>query len=296
MTRDRILITGANGELGRTLLRELGPQTAIAATRTGAAPLPEFEHAPLGPDGAPPADALARCRAVINAAGSVTGDQAALDAANVRLPLTIATSAKAAGVAKMVQVSSFAILGTTEYIDGATPEQPVSAYGRSKAEGDRAILALADDGFAVESLRLPFMFSATKPGLLSPLLTLATKMRILPVTSGNPFRRSMLTYGGAAKQLADCAATDHSGKSFAADPLLFDYPLFTSILADEAGVRVRILTIPQAIASGVDRLLPAVGRRLFRSSILDTQANRARGGHLGLENELRRLVRARYNK
>lgn len=296
MTGDRILVTGANGELGRALLREIGPQAAIAATRTGAAPLPGFEHVPLGPDGAPPADALARCRAVINAAGSVTGDAAALDAANIRLPLTIARAAKKAGVPKMVQVSSFAILGTAEHIDERTPERPVSAYGCSKGEGDREIQKLAGDGFAVESLRLPFMFSAAKPGLLAPLLRLATRIRALPVASGNPFRRSMLTYSGAARQLADCAATDNSGKSFAADPLLFDYPLLTSILAEEAGLKVRVLAVPQLIASGIDRLLPAVGRRLFRSSVLDPQANRARGEQLGLENELRHLVRTRYDK
>ncbi len=296
MNSGSILVVGANGELGRALLHELGPGIAIAATRNGESPLPGFEHARLGVDGAPPPNALERCRAVINAAGSVNGDNAALDAANIRLPLAIARAAKAAGVAKMVQVSSFAILGTADHIDDRTPERPISAYGRSKAEGDREIQALAGDAFAVESLRLPFMFSATKPGLLSPLLALATRARVLPMASGTPLRRSMLTYAGAAQQLADCAVTGHSGKSFAADPLLFDYPLFTSILADEAGVKVRLLAIPQAIASGIDRLLPSVGRRLFRSSVLDPHANRAHGQQLGLENELRQLVRARYYK
>lgn len=296
MTRDRILVTGANGNLGQAVLRHLGPERAIAATRTGKAALPGFEHVGLTADGVPPADTLARCRAVINAAGSVAGDDAGLDAANIRLPLSIAGAAKAAGVSKMIQVSSFAILGVAEHIDHQTPERPISAYGRSKAEGDRAILALADEGFAVESLRLPFMFSAEKPGLLSPLLALAGRTRLLPSVSGNPLCRSMLTYTGAAGQLVECAMTTGSGKSFAADPLLFDYSLLTAILAEEADLKVRLLPVPGFVASTIDSLVPAIGRRLFRSSILAPQANRARGQQLDLESEIRRLVKARYKK
>lgn len=295
MTRDRILVTGANGNLGQAVLRYLGAERAIAGTRAGKTALPGFEHVALPPDGVPPAEALARCRAVINAAGSVAGDDATLDAANVRLPLSIAGAAKGAGVPKMVQVSSFAILGAAEHIDHRTPERPISAYGRSKAEGDRAILALADERFAVESLRLPFMFSAEKPGLLAPLLTLAGTARLLPSVSGHPLRRSMLTYTGAAGQLVECAMEPGSGKSFAADPLLFDYSLLAAILAEEADLTVRFLPVPRFLASIVDTLAPAIGRRLFRSSILDPQANRARG-RLDLESEIRRLVKVRHKK
>jgi hypothetical protein len=296
VTRSRILITGANGNLGQALLRHLGPELSIAATRDGKTVPPEFEHVALTPDGVPPTDALERCRAVINAAGSVKGDEAALDAANIRLPLSIAAAAKAAGVPKIVQVSSLAIHGTTELIDHQTPERPINAYGRSKAAGDRAIKDLIDEGFAVESLRLPFMFSVKHPGLLSPLLTLASTARILPSVSGAPLRRSMLSYKSAAGQLVDCAMAERSGISFAADPLLFDYPLLISILAEEANINVRLVPVPRAVATAIDKLLPAIGRRLLRSSILASDANRANGQRLDLEGEIRGLVRERYRK
>lgn len=296
MSRNSILVVGANGELGRTLLHELGPGVAIAATRTGQSPLPGFDHAQLGADGAPPTDTLERCRAVINAAGSVTGDDAALYAANIRLPLAIAGAAKAAGVAKMVQVSSFAIAGVAEHIDASTPERPINVYGRSKAAGDREILAIAGDGFAVECLRLPFMFSAARPGLLSPLLSLSDRLRLLPGSTGRPFRRSMFTYADAARALIACTEDSREGKSFAADPRLFDYSLLISVLAEEAERRVRILSVPQPLVAAVDRLFPAIGRRLFRSSVLDPRVNRAGERPLGLEAELRQLVRRRYQQ
>lgn len=296
MSGHSILVVGANGELGRALLHELGPDTAIAATRTGQSPLPGFEHAPLGPDGTPPAAALTRCRAVINAAGSVTGDDATLEAANIRLPLAIARAAKTAGVAKMVQVSSFATAGTAEHIDADTPERPINAYGRSKAAGDREILALAGDGFGIECLRLPFMFSATKAGLLSPLLSLSDKLRMLPGGADRPFRRSMFTYAGAARALIPCAADSRGGISFAADPQLFDYSLLTTILREEAGRTVRIVPVPRPVVAAVNIFVPAVGRRLFRSSVLAPSANRAGEHPPGLEAELRQLVRIRYHR
>lgn len=296
MSRNSILVVGANGELGRALLHELGPYTAIAATRTGHSPFPGFDHAPLGPDGVPPATALARCRAVINAAGSVTGDDSTLETANIRLPLEIARAAKIAGVAKMVQVSSFAAVGSVEYIDADTPEQPINAYGRSKAAGDREILRQAADGFTIECVRLPFMFSATKPGLLSPLLSLSDRLRLLPRRADRPFRRSMLTYRDAARALITCTTDSRNGISFAADPLLFDYSLLATILADEADRTVRIVPVPGPVVVAINGLVPAVGRRLFRSSVLAPSANRAGERPLGLEAELRQLIRNRYDR
>ena len=266
----------------------------IAATRTGRSPLPGFEHARLEPDGTPPASVLARCRAVINAAGSITGNRATLDAANIRLPLAIASAAKMAGVAKMVQVSSFAIAGNAEHIGASTPERPINAYGRSKAAGDQAILALATERFQVECLRLPFMFSVNKPGLLSPLLSLSDKLRVLPAPADRAVSRSMLTYADAARVLIACATDRRGGLSFAADPQLFDYSLLAAALVEETGRRVRIVSVPGPIVGAINWLVPAIGRRLFRPNVLSSSINRAGERPLGLEAELRLLVGNRY--
>ena len=233
---------------------------------------------------------------MINAAGSVTGDDAALDTANIRLPLAIAKAAKAAGLEKMVQVSSFAIAGAADFIESSTPERPINAYGRSKAVGDSEILAIPSDSFAVECLRLPFMFSAEKPGLLSPLFSVADKLRVLPSCADRPFRRSMITYTDAARTLIACAKDSCNGKSFASDPRLFDYPLFIAILAEEAARQVRILSVPRPLVVAIDFLLPTIGRRLFRSSVLDPCINRAGKRSLGLELELRLLAKKRYGQ
>ncbi|WP_283419582.1 sugar nucleotide-binding protein [Sphingopyxis sp. Geo48] len=294
MTRDRYLVVGANGELGQALLRELGPERAIAATRKADTPLPGFEHVRIGQDGTPPAGTLARCAAVINAAGSATGDKPTLQSANIDLPRAIAHAAKDAGVPRLVQVSSFSILGAAEHIDDRTVERPINAYGRSKAAAEHVLLGNSDDAFSVECVRLPFLFSAAKPSLLAPLLSLATRLRHLPAASGHPVRRSMITYADAARQLANAARSGTGGISFAADPRLFDYDLLGVVLVEEARMRLRIVSLPRIVVAGADRLFPAIGRRLFRSSVLDPRANRAGNQPLGLEDELRKLVRSTY--
>lgn len=206
----------------------------------------------------------------------------------------IAHAAKDAGVPRLVQVSSFSILGAAEHIDDRTVERPINAYGRSKAAAEHVLLGNSDDAFSVECVRLPFLFSAAKPSLLAPLLSLATRLRHLPAASGHPVRRSMITYADAARQLANAARSGTGGISFAADPRLFDYDLLGVVLVEEARMRLRIVSLPRIVVAGADRLFPAIGRRLFRSSVLDPRANRAGNQPLGLEDELRKLVRSTY--
>lgn len=296
MSRTKILVTGANGTLGRAVLHELGPDIAIAATRYTQSPVPSFQHAELNFDGTPPAAMLAQCSAVINAAGNVSGDKKLLNEANVRLPLAIANAAKAAGVPKFVHVSSFAVVGTAEHIDAMTPDAPINAYGRSKAEGELELRSDADGAMSIEILRLPLMFSSAKPGLLSPLLELATKLRVLPSVVDRPVRRSMLTYASAARLLVECAASDRRGIGYAADPLPFDYELLASILWDESSLRVGMIPLPRFAAAAANIILPGIGRRLFRSSLLSPQANLAGTKALDIEKELRAAVKAYRRK
>ena len=294
MTRDRILVIGASSDLGQALLRELGADNAIAVTGPTGAPLPGFDHVRIGPDDAMPAEMLARCAAVINATGHAAGGDTVPHSEKIDRPLAIALAAQQAGVPRMIQVSSFSVVGVAEHINDTTAEQPISAYGRSEAEAEKVFLGMSSADFSVECVRLPFLFSASKPGLLSPLLTLAKCFRSLPIPVGKPPHRSMITYADAAHQLVTAARSGSSGISFVADPRPFDYMLFKAVLAEEAGIKIRLLPVPRTIVAGIDRLLPAIGRRLFRSSLLDPRANRAGDRPLGLEEELRKLVRSAY--
>ena len=81
---------------------------------------------------------------VINAAGLATpgaGDSPELRGANALLPLLVADAADAAGVRRLVHLSSAAVQGHRPFLDESSHVEPFSAYSRAKALGEQALAA-----------------------------------------------------------------------------------------------------------------------------------------------------------
>ncbi|MCK2035905.1 NAD-dependent epimerase/dehydratase family protein [Microbacterium sp. SSW1-49] len=98
------------------------------------------------------ADQLNGIDVVINAAGMASPDAPASDAlygANTLLPAVIRRASSHAGVQRVVHISSAAVQGRRAVLDETTDAAPFSPYSRSKALGERAFLASADDVQAV---------------------------------------------------------------------------------------------------------------------------------------------------
>lgn len=191
----RVLVTGATGFLGRRLVAELAPRHELrllvrpapagAAAPPPAAPVPPAPPAPLAAPAVPapseetagrrgfPASvevvagdvtdaaslrrAAAGCEAVIHAAAlvKILAPAAEFDRVNVGGLENVLAAAAAAGVAKVVYVSSFMALGPSEGGPGGvldespgTPGTPpsgagaagrvwINAYERTKAQADR---------------------------------------------------------------------------------------------------------------------------------------------------------------
>lgn len=268
----RVLVVGANGALGREIIKLLGPKGGIAVTRQSQFEDSRFDHFQLGGDQRLPAEALQQANAIINAAGRVHAAPNELHAANVELPRMLAVQAARAGFGKFVQVSSFSVYGDAEHIDASTAIDPVTEYGRSKALGDSELIQLSDVGFAVEAIRLPLLFSEEKPALVGKLLQATRRMPAWPVAS-QPARRSMITYKAAAQVLVAAAMGEKSGVSHAADTQLFDFELLARLLREEAGHRLRLIKLPPPLVTALGTLSPSLRRRLFQSSTLGISSN-----------------------
>lgn len=96
--------------------------------------VPDLTHALRGVD------------VVVNAAGLAAPDSGAtvdLYGANALLPAVVAHAAAAAGVTRMVQLSSAAVQGRRPVLDETIDASPFSPYSRSKALGERALAASA---------------------------------------------------------------------------------------------------------------------------------------------------------
>lgn len=288
----KILVAGANGALGQTLIGLLGPDIAVAGTRQLNWDDALFDHVSLANDEAIKAIDWRKFRAIVNVAGRVHGNVDELTDANVRFPTKLARSGREGRVKQFVQVSSFAVYGSSEYIDDRTPEAPANDYGYTKAEGDRRLHALATNGFSVASLRLPFLFDAERPALFRQLFRAIGMMPYFPVASKST-RRSMISYSDAAKTLRMLVEGRCSGTFHAAAPTPFDFETLGRLLYDELGYNFRTMRLPNVITNAIKLGAPAVHRRLFESSVLDSQINIADSMPeiIDLELPLRALIR-----
>jgi nucleoside-diphosphate-sugar epimerase len=285
----KIVIVGANGKLGRAVMDRVGPVPAIAAVR-------RIDYAqdatPIGEAGFLRLADLAGTAAVVNCAGTAKGTEEELCRANVTLAESLARQAKAAGVPRFVQISSFAVFGRVERIAPETESAPDSAYGRSKREAERRLLALRDTGFEVVCLRLPFMFSPDGGSLLARLTGALTKLSILPIPAPSA-ERSMITFEDAAFVVGQALAGGVGGAINAADPKLFSFALLRETFAQIANRRLWLLPVPKP----AERLIGLVSSRLrdslFSSNILDPRINFARDLDLplGMDVALAALVR-----
>ncbi len=167
MTGDRrYLITGAGGMLGRDLQTALAGRSVTALTRL------ELDITDLRAC----ADAVAGHDVVLNAAAYTAVDAAETDEQQATLinatgAENLARAAAAAG-AVLVQYSTdyvFAGDGTGPYPEDA-PLAPVSAYGRSKAEGERRARAAHPEGTIV--LRTAWLYGQHGPNFVRTMMRL----------------------------------------------------------------------------------------------------------------------------
>ena len=214
----KILITGGNGQLGCELRKilsggvaEIGPidptydAVQVVSTDvdeldiTNGAEVMRFAQEQMF-------DLIINCAAMTNVDGCETAFEAAM-AVNAQGPANLAAAAQATG-AKLVQVS-------TDYVFAGTEERPrreddatgpVSAYGKSKLEGERRALAACERTFVV---RTAWLYGYEGANFVKTMLRLgSTRPRVTVVDDqlGNPTHANDLAY-----EILCIASTDNYG-------------------------------------------------------------------------------------
>ncbi|MDQ3463634.1 MAG: dTDP-4-dehydrorhamnose reductase [Actinomycetota bacterium] len=184
----RWLVTGAHGQLGRDLVRQLAGHDVLALTRT------ELD---LREEGAVRAavgnwlaagsgDAVIVNTAAYTAVDAAETDEAAALIVNGRAPGWIAEAA--GGRARLIHISTdyvFAGDATTPYEPG-DPTGPRTAYGRTKLAGERAVLAADPDAYVI---RTAWVFAGHGTNFVRTMLRLEREtdtVRVVDDQLGSP--------------------------------------------------------------------------------------------------------------
>ena len=183
--RPSILLTGADGQLGAELARLLRAHGDVVAARRATLDLAD-------PDAIVAAVRGARPRLIVNAAAYTAVDQAEKEpalahAVNARAPGILAEEGKRIGALLIHSSTDYVFDGarTTPYPEDA-PANPLSVYGASKLEGERAIAAT---GVRALTLRTSWVYGLSGKNFLLTIRRLAAErdeLRIVADQVGVP--------------------------------------------------------------------------------------------------------------
>jgi nucleoside-diphosphate-sugar epimerase len=264
LTATRVLVTGATGFVGRALVRRLladGRQLRAAVRPSAAALPPEVETAVVGDIG-PGTDwraALAGVDAVVHLAARAhvvresSGNAHALyRSVNALGALRLAEAAAAAGVRRFVFLSSARVHGDRSAGAAFTESSPLLAtdpYGRSKAEAERGLAALAAAGHLEPViLRPPLVYGPGARGNFARLVALVARGVPLPLGAVRN-RRSLVFVGNLVDAIV--RALDHAAAAretfMVSDGEDVSTPELVRRIARALGRPVRLLPVPPTL-------------------------------------------------
>lgn len=220
----KVLATGASGFLGRAVVRAL--QQAGHDVRTlqrrpsGVAGAEDHLGSVTDPDAT--AAAVEGVDAVVHMAAKVSlaGDPAEFHAVNVEGTRTLLDAATAAGVTRIVHVSSPSVAHAGHALQGvgAEPADPAGArgeYARAKAEAELIALGRAGDAASLVVIRPHLVWGPGDTQLIARVLDRARRGR-LPLLNGGTALIDSTYVDNAASGIAAALARvdDVSGRAY----------------------------------------------------------------------------------
>lgn len=254
-----VLVTGANGLVGRALCARLGRTAApvCAAVRSAAGAIPGCASVTVGAITGKTQwqIALAGCATVIHLAARVhvMHDTAAnplveFRAVNVQGTLNLARQAAAAGVKRLVFISSIKVNGestqTGQAFSEADAPNPQDAYGQSKFEAEEGLREIAlDTGMEVVIIRPPLVYGPGVKANFAALMHAVQRRWPLPLGAVHNLR-SLVALDNLVDFIVTCITHPQAANQ-------------TFLVSDGQDISTTALVRGMALAAGVPaRLLP----------------------------------------
>lgn len=294
----RVLVTGASGFVGRTLLPALNAagHEVVAAIRGGDPSAPSLAGVPLHPVGdiGPETDwnsALDGIDAVVHLAArvhvmkeSVADPLAQYNRVNAEGTARLANAAKAAGVKRFVFLSTVKVMGDSDrgrpLAEDLTPA-PVNPYALSKWVAEKALRDVCGAGpMRPLILRPPMVYGPGVKGNMLRLLKLCQRAPPLPLAAVDNLRSIVSAANLSDAIVVGLARPDAAGAYFVRDPEDVSTPELIRRVARALGRPTRLFPLPTAmlrLGAAVTGQSEAASRLLDSLSVDDAKIRRDLG-------------------
>jgi nucleoside-diphosphate-sugar epimerase len=268
-------VTGGSGFVGRNLIRALcgrGYRVVAAARSDQAARVVQSVGAePARADLSDPkalAAGMAGCAFVAHAAAKVEqwGPIEEFERVNVTGTEHVLSAAKAAGVGRMVHVSTEAVLvGGRRLVQAdetwPIPVQPPAPYALTKARAEQAVLAANSADFATVVVRPRFIWGRDDTSLL-PQLVDAVKKGQFAWISGGKYLTSTCHVANVAEGVVLAAERGKAGGVyFLTDGPPIEFRTFISSMIQSQGLTPPTRSVPRGVANVLAYVLEAFWSR-----------------------------------
>lgn len=290
----KILVTGANGFVGRHIVEYFGAcgYDVRASTRRNVRPSDTMASWVGAPDLDADADwtsqvagveVIVHCAARVHVMREGSNDAVGeFRRVNCDGTMALARAAAAAGVKRFIFLSSIKVNGESTPLDrpfhADDEPRPLDPYAKSKLEAERALFAFShDSGMDAVIIRPPLIYGPGVGANFLAMMQLMQKRIPLPLGAVNN-RRSLLFVRNLASLIHRAAEHDAAANKvfLASDGIDLSTTDMLRMLATSMGKSARLFPVPTSAMSFALRLVrnEAIARRLFGSLVVDIQATR----------------------
>ncbi|MEJ7601327.1 MAG: NAD-dependent epimerase/dehydratase family protein [Kofleriaceae bacterium] len=264
----RAFVTGGSGFLGGRLLSELDtrriPTAALARSEHAAIAVRGHGAEPVRADlddVAALTEGMAGCDVVFHAAAYAKqhGPLAAFMTANVAGTENVIAAARAAGVRRLVHVSTEAVLAGGKPIVRADetapyPEHPVGPYPLTKGISERAVVAANDAQLETVVVRPRFIWGRDDTTMLAGVIE-AVKRKRFGWVGGGHYQTSTCHVANVVEGMLLAAERGTPGEIyFLTDGEPVDFRLFVTAMLSTQGVDPGTRSLPRWVATTVASL------------------------------------------
>ncbi len=254
-----ILMTGANGFVGRYLCAELSRTHNVRTLSFSTYESEELEKT----------DVVVHLAALVHQMKGAPEEE--YFKVNTEKTIILAKRAKECGAKHFIFMSTVKVYGektASKPFNEDSPCYPEDAYGQSKLLAEKKLRDMEDANFTVSIVRSPLIYGEHVKANMLNLMKLINKVPILPF--GGIFNKRSLVYvGNLVAMIQEIIIQQKSGIFLASDEQPVSTTQLVEILVDAMGKKRMLISLPPFFRKVLLIIRPGLYERLFDNLEID---------------------------